>query len=201
MAFGVTGSYVAEGKPQSFDFPIESAQASIANLPNGQVELIRIYAHGMPGQIYEWRASDLESMLKCKMKKFGQIHLLGCSTAGVDAHAWNPMGGIGLICRAVMYGSISAPSVAAGPRLRNRTLPKRMDGPPSVPSFEWDDNLAYNVSMKIPNVWVVGLGGISFPLSRVACKFEGHQPRLLMGDRQAYLNGHRSKPPGGNCQW
>lgn len=177
MAFGISGLVSGTTASSKFAGPIETAEAQIAALPAGKVSLIKIYAHGQPGAIHKWTVFDLERMLKPKMKADGQIHLLGCATAGTDAHPWNPIGGWGVLLRAVTFGLID----------------------PSL----WADNLAKELSVRIPAVWVLGLTGISWPLSRIAnvVGLEGYEPTGLMADRQVYKNGRRSKPPGGGLQY
>jgi hypothetical protein len=128
-------------------------------------------------------ADSLTALLKKKMAFNGQIHLLGCSTAGIEAHYWNPIGGIGLLMRMIMYHGLL-----------------KLTGAPDV-AKHWGDNLAGDLSRRIPNVYVLCLGGISFPLSRAAnltkwtAPLEGYTPHLLMADRFAYYNGKLAELP------
>src|SRR5262249_30769488 len=106
----------------------------------------------------------------------------GCSTAGIEGHFWNPVGGIGLLMRTIMYHGI----------------PKIM-GDDTLAS-QWSANLAGDVSRSIPNVYVLGLAGISFPLSRITTlsektDLEGYTPKALMADRFVYYNGRLAKLP------
>jgi hypothetical protein len=48
-------------------------------------------------------ADSLTGLLKKKMAFNSQIHLLGCSTVGIEARYWNPIGGAGLLMRMIMY--------------------------------------------------------------------------------------------------
>jgi hypothetical protein len=106
------------------------------------------------------------------MIKDGEIQLLGCSTGGIEGHAWNPIGGIGLLSRMIMYHGIM--------KMMNM----------NEVAEQWSNNLAGDLSRRIPNVDVMGLSGISFPLSRIAGKYEpGHRPAGLMADRFVYRNG------------
>ena len=64
----------------------------------------------------------------------------------------------------------------------------------------WADNLAGDLSRCIPNVYVLGLAGLSFPLSRVTTMSEktdreGYTPKALMADRFVYYNCKLSKLP------
>jgi hypothetical protein len=78
-------------------------------------------------------------------------------------------------------------------------LPK-LSGAPDV-AKHWADNLAGDLSGQIPNVYVLGLGGISFPLSRAAnvtkwsAPLEGYTPHLLMADRFVYYNRKLAELP------
>ena len=64
---------------------------------------------------------------------------------------------------------------------------------------EWAANLAGDLSKRIPNVYVMGLAGISFPLSRISTvlgkDLEGYSPKALMADRFVYFNGQLSELP------
>lgn len=173
MAFGISGTYDdIDGRPTEFGYPYDDRKKAIAAMPDRSIRVIRFYAHGAPGWIGEDNAADLAGMLKDKMKPGGQIHLLGCSTAGVEGHAWNPVGGIGLLSRMIMYHG----------------LMKIMVGPNAGEA--WSDNLAGDLSRLVPNVHVMGLSGISFPLSRIHSVFEsGYEPSALMADRFVYMNG------------
>jgi hypothetical protein len=123
-------------------------------------------------------ADTLAAMLDGKMMKDGEIRLLGCSTAGIEGHAWNPIGGIGLLSRMIMYHGIL-----------------KMMGDNET-AEQWSDNLAGDLSRRIPNVNVMGLSGISFPLSRIAGSHEpGHKPHALMADRFVYYNGKLKESP------
>jgi hypothetical protein len=169
MAFGITG----EAAGRKFEASIDHAESTIAGMDESSISRINIYAHGAPGMIGDWNAGLLEHMLKKKMRALGQIHLLGCSTAGVKGHAWNPLGGWGLILRTAMYSW-------------------QDDGSPEL---DWTQNLARDLSMRISGVYVLGLSGISFPLSRVFFFMEGYAPKALMADRWVYFNGAVSALP------
>ncbi|SDI93793.1 hypothetical protein [Aliiruegeria lutimaris] len=173
MAFGISGVFFNEdGKQQEFGYPYSERKTRIAAMPNNSIKLIRIYQHGAPGYIGEDDANALAQMLKDKMQKHGQIQLLGCSTAGVEGHAWNPVGGIGLLTRMIMYHGVM-----------------KMMGLPEA-AKKWSDNVAGDTSRLIPNVYVMGLSGISFPLSRIHDSLEtGFKPSALMADRFVYMNG------------
>jgi hypothetical protein len=183
MAFGITGKYVGtDGKPVEFAAPYSERQGKIASFPDGSIKIILIYAHGAPGLIGDDDVDSLTKMLKTKMMTNGQIHLLGCSTAGIEAHYWNPIGGIGLLMRTIMYHGI--PKIA---------------GDDDVAS-QWATNLAGDLSRSVPNVYVLGLAGISFPLSRITTvsektDLEGYTPKALMADRFVYYNGKLAKLP------
>lgn len=183
MAFGITGKYVGtDGKPVEFAAPYSERRAKIASFPDGSIKIIVIYAHGAPGLIGDDDAEDLTKMLKAKMMTNGQIHLLGCSTAGIEGHYWNPIGGIGLLMRTIMYHGLM-----------------KLAGNDDVAS-RWATNLAGDLSRSIPNVYVLGLAGISFPLSRITTvsektDLEGYTPKALMADRFVYYNGQLSKLP------
>jgi len=178
MPFGITGKYVgSNGKAVEFEAPYAERKAKISSFPDGSIQIIRFYAHGAPGLIGDDDVDAIAAMLQQKMKSSGQIHLLGCSTAGADGHAWNPIGGVGLLMRMVMYHGI----------------PKMM-GDDDV-AVKWAENLARDLSRRIPNVYVLGLGGISFPLSRVAAPLEGYEPALLMADRFVYYNSKLTDLP------
>jgi hypothetical protein len=183
MAFGVTGKYVgADGKFVEFAAPYTDRQAKVSSFPDRSIQIILIYAHGAPGLIGDDDVDSLTRMLKSKMRLNGQIHLLGCSTAGIEAHYWNPIGGIGLLLRMILYHG----------------LPK-ISGDTSVAS-QWAQNLAGDLSSSVRNVYVLGLSGISFPLSRVTTisdktDLEGYCPKALMADRFVYYNGKLSKLP------
>lgn len=173
MAFGITGTYSdTDGKAVDFEGPWEGRAAQIAALPDRSISVIRFYNHGAPGMIGEDDVDSLTAMLKDKMRKHGYVHLLGCSTAGVEGHAWNPVGGIGLLSRMIMYHGLM-----------------KMMGESDV-AKQWSNNLAGDLSRRLPNVHVMGLSGISFPLSRIQGSYEpGHAPKGLMADRFTYLNG------------
>jgi len=183
MAFGITGKYVGtDGTAVAFAEPYANRKTAISSFPDGSIRIILIYAHGAPGLIGDDDADDLTKMLKTKMMQNGQIHLLGCSTAGIEAHLWNPIGGIGLLIRTIMYHG----------------LPKIM-GDDNVASL-WATNLAGDLSGRIPNVYVLGLAGISFPMSRLTTvsektDLEGYAPKALMADRFVYYNGRLAKLP------
>jgi hypothetical protein len=183
MAFGITGKYIGtNGTPVEYAAPYSERRATISSFPDGSIQIILIYAHGAPGLIGDDDADSLTQMLVKKMKYNGQIHLLGCSTAGIEAHFWNPIGGIGLLMRTIMYHGI----------------PKIM-GHDDIAS-KWAENLAGDLSRRIPNVYVLGLAGISFPLSRVTTvsektDLEGYRPKALMADRFVYYNGNLTKLP------
>jgi hypothetical protein len=182
MAFGITGKYVeADGRSVQFAVPYEERQQKIASLPDRSIVLIVIYAHGAPGEIGDDDVDTLTQMLQKKMQSHGQIHLLGCSTAGIEAHYWNPIGGLGLLTRMIMYHGL--------PKLgKDENLAER-----------WALNLAGELSKRIPNVYVMGLAGISFPLSRMSTvlgkDLEGYSPKALMADRFVYFNGKLSELP------
>jgi hypothetical protein len=183
MAFGITGKYVAtDGKSVEFAAPYSQRVAKISSFPDNSILIILIYAHGAPGLIGDDDSESLSRMLGKKMKVNGQIHLLGCSTAGIEGHFWNPIGGIGLLIRTIMYHGI--PKLIGDDRMASL----------------WAENLAGDLSRRIPNVYVLGLAGISFPLSRVTTVFEktdleGYRPRALMADRFVYYNGQLTKLP------
>jgi hypothetical protein len=183
MAFGIVGKYLgSDGKPVEFAAPYTDRQAKIGSFPDGSIQIILIYAHGAPGLIGDDDVDSLTKMLKKKMTVNGQIHLLGCSTAGIEGHFWNPVGGIGLLMRTIMYHGI----------------PKIM-GDDTMAS-QWSANLAGDLSRSIPNVYVLGLAGISFPLSRITTlsektDLEGYTPKALMADRFVYYNGKLAKLP------
>jgi len=85
MAFGISGKYLeAPGKSVQFAAPYEERKKKIASLPDRSIILLVIYAHGAPGMIGDDDVDDLTQFLQNKMASKGQIHLLGCSTAGVD---------------------------------------------------------------------------------------------------------------------
>lgn len=183
MAFGVTGKYiVADGKPVEFAAPYSDRRVKISSLSDSSIQIILIYAHGAPGLIGDDDVDDLARMLGKKMRINGQIHLLGCSTAGIEGHFWNPIGGIGLLTRAIMYHGIP-----------------KLTGKEDI-ATHWAENLAGDLSKRILNVYVLGLAGISFPVSRLTTIFEktdleGYRPRALMADRFVYYNGEISKLP------
>ena len=178
MAFGITGEYVGNnGKSVEFEAPYSERKARISSFPDRSIQIICVYAHGAPGLIGDDDVDALTRMLEKKMASDGQVHLLGCSTAGVDAHAWNPIGGIGLLMRTIMYHGLP-----------------RMMGDDDVAS-KWAENLARDLSRRIPNVYVLGLAGISFPLSRVAGPLEGFAPTALMADRFVYYNSKLTALP------
>jgi len=182
MAFGITGRYiVADGTSVQFAAPYEERQQKIASFPDRSIVVVVVYAHGAPGMIGDDDVDSLTQMLQAKMRTHGQIHLLGCSTAGVEAHLWNPIGGLGLLTRMIMYHGI--PRIIKDDDLASR----------------WATNLAGELSQRIPNVYVLGLAGISFPLSRITTALgkdlEGYSPKALMADRFVYFNGQLSKLP------
>jgi hypothetical protein len=183
MAFGITGKYVdANGEVVSFAVPYEERKAKINSLPDRSILLIIVYAHGAPGMIGDDDTDSLANLLKDKMAPSSQIHLLGCSTAGIEAHFWNPVGGLGLLARMIMYHGF--------PKWANE----------EDISKKWADNLAGDLSKRIPGVYVMGLSGISFPLSRipevtVGKDIEGYSPKGLMGDRFTYSNGRLTELP------
>ena len=183
MAFGITGKYVGtDGKPVEFAAPYSERKAKISSFPDRSIQIIYIYAHGAPGLIGDDDVDSLTQMLQRKMRVNGQIHLLGCSTAGIEGHWWNPIGGIGLLARTIMYHGI----------------PKMM-GEDDLAS-KWAENLAGDLSRRIPSVYVLGLAGISFPLSRVTTvsektDLEGYKPKALMADRFVYYNGKLTELP------
>lgn len=183
MAFGITGKYQGTGgRLVEFVAPYAERRARIASFPDRSVQIILIYAHGAPGMIGDDDVDSLTQMLAKKMRINGQIHLLGCSTAGIEGHFWNPIGGIGLLTRTIMYHGI--PKMLGNDDIASR----------------WADNLAGDLSRRIANVYVLGLAGISFPLSRVTTVFEktdleGYRPKALMADRFVYFNGKLSKLP------
>lgn len=182
MAFGITGKYLeGPGKSVQFAAPYEERKQKISSLPDKSIIIILIYAHGAPGLIGDDDVDDLTQMLEKKMGPKGQIHLLGCSTAGIEGHFWNPVGGIGLLTRMIMYHGI--PKIMKEPELAEK----------------WSKNLAGDLSKRIPNVYVLGLAGISFPLSRITTALgkdlEGYSPKALMADRFVYFNGKLSELP------
>jgi hypothetical protein len=170
--FGITGEYRnMDGKFVEFEGPYADRRAIVSRFPNNSIRIVRLYEHGAPGMLGNDDVDSLAALLGGKMMKDGAIHLLGCSTAGVEGHAWNPVGGIGLLSRMIMYHGLM-----------------KMMGENEV-AQQWSNNLAGDLSRRIPNVYVMGLSGISFPLSRVAPKLEGYKPSLLMADRFVYYNG------------
>jgi len=188
MSFGISGLYLDENKvSRKFEGPIgeegKIAKKIIVALPDYSIQIIKIYDHGAPGIISNWDVFDLEAMLKKKMMVNGQIQLLGCSTAGIEGregpniHWVNSIGGWGYLARAAMYSWME--------------------------DVNWQANLARDLSLRIKDVWVLGLGGISFPLSRAfdLVGKEGYEPKGLMADRKVYRNGARSQPPDGSWQW
>jgi hypothetical protein len=184
MAFGITGKYIgSDGKPIEFAAPYAERKAKIASFPDHSIQIILIYAHGAPGLIGDDDVDGLARMLQNKMMVNGQIHLLGCSTAGIEAHFWNPIGGIGLLLRTIMYHGMM-----------------KMMGEDKI-AEKWADNLAGDLSNRIPGVYVLGLSGISFPLSRAVTVFdktaylEGYSPKALMADRFVYYNGRLANLP------
>ena len=171
-----------DGTAVEFAAPYADRHAKISSFPDGSIQIILIYAHGAPGLIGDDDVDSLSKMLGKKMTFNGQIHLLGCSTAGIEGHFWNPIGGIGLLMRTIMYHGI----------------PKIM-GDDDI-ATKWADNLAGDLSRSIPNVYVLGLAGISFPLSRLTTvsektDLEGYTPKALMADRFVYYNGRLAKLP------
>jgi len=64
---------------------------------------------------------------------------------------------------------------------------------------KWSANLAGSLSQRIRDVYVLGLSGISFPLSRMTSvlgkDLEGYSPKALMADRFVYFNGKEAKLP------
>lgn len=182
MAFGITGKYVGtDGSPTTFAAPYEAREAKIASFPDRSLVLIVVYAHGMPGQIGDDDVDALTRMLGKKMRAGGQIHLLGCSTAGIEAHFWNPVGGLGLLLRMMMYHGA-----------------QKLSGNADA-ARDWSKNLAGDLSVRIPHVYVMGLSGISFPLSRISTALgkdlEGYSPKALMGDRFVYFDGKLTELP------
>lgn len=183
MAFGITGKYIGtNGKPVEFAAPYADRKSKVASFPDRSILIIVIYAHGAPGMIGDDDADSLAQLLQKKMAINGQIHLLGCSTAGIEAHYWNPIGGIGLLMRTIMYHGL--PKIFGDADIATR----------------WADNLAGDLSRRIPNVYVLGLAGISFPLSRITTfssktDLEGYSPKALMADRFVYYNGQLTKLP------
>jgi len=179
MAFGISGNYLDEkGQSVEFGAPLADRKKTVASFPDKSVEVIRIYAHGMPGSIGDDDLDALVNMLSSKMKQRGQIHLLGCSTAGVEApEGFNPVGGWGLFLRMAMYHGI----------------PKWMGNEEAAD--HWSDNLARDLSRRIPNVYVSGMGGISFAFSRLLGSHEGYKPKIA-GDSQIYFNGKHEKSIG-----
>lgn len=184
MAFGITGTYIEGGKATEFSAPYDKRLLKISSLPNRSIRVIAIYNHGAPGEIGDDDVESLTRMLGGKVMVNGQIHLLGCSTAGVTGGGWyNPVRGWGLLLRAIMYhGS------------------QRMMGQDEV-AVQWARNLAGDLSRRIPDVYVVGLSGISFPLSRVMTyipwpdDLEGYTPTGLIADRLVYYNGALASLP------
>jgi len=187
MAFGITGKYVGtDGKPVEFAAPYSERRAKISSFPDRSIQIILIYAHGAPGLIGDDDVDSLTQMLGKKMRINGQIHLLGCSTAGIEAHYWNPIGGIGLLMRTIMYHGLP------------KIFPETMGG--DAVASQWAANLAGDLSWRIQNVYVLGLAGISFPLSRVTTvsektDIEGYTPKALMADRFVYYNGKLTNLP------
>jgi hypothetical protein len=183
MAFGITGKYVASnGADVQFATPYAERKKKIASFPDASIKIIVFYAHGAPGMIGDDEVDDLTDMLGKKMMLNGQIHLLGCSTAGIEGHFWNPIGGIGLLMRTIMYHGMP-----------------RIMGDDDI-AARWSMNLAGDLSRRIPNVYVLGLAGISFPLSRITARWErtdleGYTPKALMADRFVYYNGKLSQLP------
>lgn len=178
MAFGICGDYFGEdGKTTRFEGPTSKRKEIISALPNKSIKIIKIYNHGAPGLLGDDDVGDLHKMLGDKMQPKSQIHLLGCSTAGVEGTIWNPVGGIGLLSRMIMYNGLMKLS-------GNEDLAER-----------WTNNLAGDLSRRILGVYVLGLSGISFPLSRIPgiSEFEGYEPTAMMGDRIVYLNGRRTE--------
>jgi hypothetical protein len=179
MPFGITGRYKkSDGKTIKFEAPYADRRATIEAFSSRSIEIIRFYEHGAPGLIGDDDVDALAGMLQDKMQPDGQIHLLGCSTGGVDAsNPLNPVGGIGLLARMIMYHGV----------------PKWM-GNGDLATL-WAENLAKDLSRRVPNVYVLGLGGISFPLSRIMESREGYEPRGLMADRLVYYNSQLTELP------
>lgn len=182
MAFGITGRYFeADGTSVQFAVPYEQRVERVASVPDYSIAIIVIYAHGAPGMIGDDDVESLTKMLQKKMRGNGQIHLLGCSTAGIEARWWNPVGGLGLLTRMIMYHGA-----------------QKLTGNANI-AEEWATNLAGDLSRRIPNVYVLGLAGISFPLSRISTvlgkDLEGYSPKALMADRFVYFNGKLSELP------
>ena len=78
MAFGITGELVSGAE---FEAPIEDAVKKIASLA-GSIQVIRIYAHGAPGMIHSFDASQLETMLKSKIAPKGEVNCWGAQQRG-----------------------------------------------------------------------------------------------------------------------
>lgn len=178
MPFGITGRRIGENGNVEFEAAWNERETTIAGFADQSILLIRFYNHGAPGMIGGDDVDSLAKMLKGKMSKGGKIHLLGCATAGVEGHPWNPVGGIGLLSRVIMYHTLM-----------------KVTGHDDA-ARHWGDNLAGDLSRRIPNVYVMGLSGISFPLSRIWAPWEddnmwedAYRPTGLMADRFVYYNG------------
>jgi len=174
MAFGVTATFRKSGNTIKTASPYEARKAFFEACPDKSVSVATIYAHGAPGLIGDDEVEDLTVMLGPKMVQKGTIYLWGCSTAGIEADCWSPIQGLGLYLRMAMYHG----------------LPK-IQGNPDI-AIRWARNLAGDLSRSIPDVYVMGLAGISFPLSRLN-PWEGYEPSLLFGGEFTYLNGRLAK--------
>jgi hypothetical protein len=162
MAFGITGKYQGtDGKLVGFGGRYSERKRMISSFPDRSIHDV----------------DSLTGMLKKKKRINRRIHLLGCATAGIEGHVWNPIGGWGLLWRTILFHGIT-----------------KIMGEDRMAS-QWATNLAGDLSLKIPNVFVLGLAGISWPLSRVTAVFEktdleGYTPEALMADRFVYYNGN-----------
>jgi hypothetical protein len=174
MAFGVSGIYLDGGEPKKFEGPWAQVRSIIRARPDASITGVSLYAHGSPtvmGDGDEYLDVDqLASLLRPKMcRAGGEVHLVACMTATRTRSSVNPTVGLMLAAR-------SADFAAAGT---------------ANPS----DNFAKTLSQRLRDTHVMGLSGVSFPISRLLPFTEGYRPWGLVGDARWYVNGQLTRAP------
>ncbi len=178
-AYGVTVYVSGSNSPLTFRKGAEAA-AAIRRLPDGSVTKVIFYGHGMPGlqtvgPDYDLDCVSAAQLLKDKMAPGGVVQFSGCNTASIGDPSLNPLVGLSIVARRLLYFSL--PYFQA-----------RADGVPAGQAGRqwekaWNSDLAHDTSAYLRGAVVCG--------NRTFAVVPGRLPGVtwLMGNQEAVTPG------------
>ncbi len=183
--YGVTIYLVGEQARHAFRDPKEGERFLGAQKP-GTVRRVIFYGHGAPGlqtvgEDFVLDADGVVQLTKGKVRAGGRVDLIGCNTASIGSEGFKGPD----VAGAAAYGIATLAR-----RLTYYSMSRFSGVDKDAAEAGWDQDLARDVSARLPGVEVHGMRTFSVSLDRLIPGDDSPTPSNYVIGRQAvYLDG------------